>query len=148
MVEVGGALRTYTIGTQPLLDGYGIDEPCTGARGQTMIPWPNRLRGGSYRYRGTDYHLPLSEPEKHNAIHGLVRWVNWSIAERDRDRVVMTHTLHPQAGWPFLIDLRIDYQLGPSGLSVRNDRHQRGGRSCSLRHRGSSLSDDRDRDDR
>jgi len=119
VVEVGGALRTYTIGTQPLLDGYEIDEPCADARGQTMIPWPNRLRDGTYRYRDTDHQLPLSEPEKHNAIHGLVRWVPWSIADRDRDWVAMTHTLHPQAGWPFLMDLRIDYQLGPSGLSLR-----------------------------
>lgn len=118
VVEVGGALRTYTTGEQPLLDGYGLHERCTGARGQTMIPWPNRLRGGTYRYRDTDYQLPLSEPEKHNAIHGLVRWVNWSITEHHQDQVIMTHTLHPQAGWPFLMDLQIEYQLGPSGLSV------------------------------
>lgn len=118
VVEVGGALRTYTIGERPLVDGYDLDERCTGARGQTMIPWPNRLRGGTFRYRDVDYQLPLSEPEKHNAIHGLVRWVSWSIAERDQDRVVMTHTLHPQEGWPFLMDLRIEYQLGSSGLSV------------------------------
>ena len=119
VVEVGGALRTYSIGARPLLDGYGIDERCTGARGQSMLPWPNRLRCGAYRHRDKDYQLPLSEPGKHNAIHGLVRWVNWSVAEQDRDRVVMAHTIYPQAGWPFLMDLRIDYQLGPSGLSVR-----------------------------
>jgi aldose 1-epimerase len=118
VVEVGGALRTYIVDDRPLLDGYGLDERCTGARGQSMIPWPNRLRGGTYRYRDRDYQLALSEPEKHNAIHGLVRWASWSIAMQDRDRVVMTHTLFPQSGWPFLLDLRIDYRLGPSGLSI------------------------------
>ncbi|MDQ6946363.1 MAG: aldose 1-epimerase family protein [Actinomycetota bacterium] len=118
VVEVGGALRAYAAGGRPLLDGYGIDERCTGARGQTLIPWPNRLRDGSYRFGAEDHQLPLSEPAKHNAIHGLVRWANWSVAERSEDVVTMTHTLHPRAGWPFLLDLRIEYRLGPEGLAV------------------------------
>jgi aldose 1-epimerase len=127
VVEVGGALRTYTIDDRPLIDGYAIDERCTGARGQTMIPWPNRLRSGTYRHLDTDFQLPLTEPERHNAIHGLVRWASWSIAAQRRDRVAMTHTLHPQAGWPFLLDLRIDYQLGPSGLSIATTATNAGG---------------------
>lgn len=130
VVEVGGALRTYTAGDRPLLDGYGLDERCSGARGQTFIPWPNRLRDGIYRHEETEHQLPLTEPAKHNAIHGLVRWTNWSVVERDMEHVVMRHSLHPQAGWPFILDVSIAYALNPDGLSVRTTATNAGGTAC------------------
>jgi hypothetical protein len=54
---------------------------------------------------------PLTEPAKHNAIHDLVRWVRWSAAGKADDRVTMTHVLLPQSGWPFMLQLRIDYDF-------------------------------------
>ncbi len=130
VVEVGGALRSYTSGDRPLLDGYGVHERCTGARGQSLIPWPNRLRDGTYRFGGHPHQLALTEPAKRNAIHGLVRWANWSIAERTDDGVSMAHTLHPRPGWPFLLDLHIDYRLAAEGLSVRTTATNAGADAC------------------
>ncbi len=69
LVEVGGGIRDYTVGGRPLLDGYSRGERCTGARGLPLIPWPNRLEDGAYTFDGTDYQVPLTEPDKHNAIH-------------------------------------------------------------------------------
>ena len=130
VVEVGGALRAYTADGRPVLDGYGAYERCSGARGQTLIPWPNRLRDGSYTFAGTSGQLPLTEPGRRNAIHGLVRWAPWAVAERAEDRVSVTHTLFPQPGWPFLLDLRIDYELGPDGLTVRTTAVNAGPAPC------------------
>src|SRR5436190_23266581 len=72
LVEVGGGLRTYRVGDWEILDGYSLDERCTAARGQPLIPWPNRLQDGCYVWDGEEHQLPLSEPAKHSAIHGLV----------------------------------------------------------------------------
>ncbi len=72
-----------------------------------MIPWPNRLRDGAYQFDDNDYQLALSEPAKGNAIHGLVRFANWTVAERSSDRVTMAHVLHPQPGYPFALRLTI-----------------------------------------
>jgi aldose 1-epimerase len=119
VVEVGGGLRSYSAGGLELLDGYGIDEICTAGRGQVLIPWPNRLRGGAYEFGGTRHRLPLTEPENGNAIHGLVRWVAWTAAEREPSRVVMEHVLRPQPGYPFSLALSVDYALSAEGLSVR-----------------------------
>lgn len=130
VVEVGGALRSYTVGQRPLFDGYSYHERCSGARGQTLIPWPNRLRDGVYRYDGQDHQLALTEPAKHNAIHGLIRWANWSVAGQSHDRVTMAHTLYPQSGWPFMLDLRIEYHLGTGGLSVRTTATNVGTIAC------------------
>jgi aldose 1-epimerase len=117
-VEVGGGLRSYVAGGAELLDGYAATERCTAARGQPLIPWPNRLRDGVYEFGGQRYQLPLTEPPTRTAIHGLVRWTNWTAAERDENRIVMAHQLHPQDGWPFALDLRIEYVLGDGGLAA------------------------------
>ena len=34
----------------PVLDGYGVGEMCSGGRGQHLLPWPNRVRDGRYRF--------------------------------------------------------------------------------------------------
>jgi aldose 1-epimerase len=84
-----------------------------------LIPWPNRLEGGSYEFDDKHYQLPLNEPERRNAIHGLVRWATWSVAEREAHRVVMRHVLYPQPGYPFLLRTSIEYELSDRGLRVK-----------------------------
>ena len=60
-----------------------------------------------------------------NAIHGLVRWASWTVAEREPQRVVLEHLLHPQPGYPFALALRIEYSLGDDGLDGADDGDER-----------------------
>ncbi|MET7367820.1 gluconokinase, GntK/IdnK-type [Streptomyces sp. NPDC005566] len=118
VVQLGAALRHYEVDGRPLLDGFAFDAPITGGRGQLLVPWPNRLGGGRYRFEGTDLQLPLTEPEKGNAIHGLVRWVPWQLQARSEESLRLGTELRPQPGYPFLLDVTADYRLGPAGLDV------------------------------
>jgi len=114
VVEVGGGLRSYSAGGRDFVDGYGADEMSSSGRGQVLIPWPNRLQDGSYEFDGRRHQLPLNEPERRNAIHGLVRWLAWTITAHEPHRVVMEHVLHPQPGYPFSLRLCIEYSLSDS----------------------------------
>lgn len=119
VVEGGGGLREATVDGRPLLDGYAEDALADGARGQVLAPWPNRLRDGRWTWQARGLQLPLSEPAKGNASHGLVRWSGWTLAEQAPDRVVLTFRLLPQPGYPFLLDLAIDHRVDAgTGLSV------------------------------
>lgn len=118
IVEVGAALRTYRVGEQDVLSGYPETEMPTSARGQVLIPWPNRLRDGQYTWDRTRHQLPLSEPAKHNAIHGLVRWANWTTGRQTTSDVQLRHVLHPQPGYPFTVELAVSYRLDETGLAV------------------------------
>jgi aldose 1-epimerase len=128
--EVGGGIRSYTAGGRDVLDGYPAGRPSPSGRGQVLIPWPNRLEDGSYEFDGKRYELELNEPENRNAIHGLVRWEPWSVAEREPHRVVMTHALSPQPGYPFTLELRIEYALAMDGLTVRTTATNVGESTC------------------
>jgi aldose 1-epimerase len=90
IVEVGGGLRSYSASGRELVDGYSADEMSSSGRGQVLIPWPNRLEDGSYEFDGKHHQLPLNEPERRNAIHGLVRWTAWNVAEQEAHRVVIS----------------------------------------------------------
>ena len=118
VTEVGAGLRSYTLGDREWLDGYGIEEMCSDARGQTFIPWPNRIADGRYRFRDHEHQLPLTEPAAHNAIHGLSRWANWHAAHANHQSVHMRWDLHAQPGYPFALRCELIYRLGSSGLAV------------------------------
>jgi aldose 1-epimerase len=130
VVEVGAGLRSYGIGGREVLDGYAVDEMCTSGRGQVLMPWPNRIEDGSYEFEGRRHQLPLTEVEAGNAIHGLVRWAPWTIVAREADRVVLEHVLHPQPGYPFSLELRIEYALSDEGLTVRTTATNVGAGAC------------------
>ncbi|MHB1538984.1 MAG: aldose 1-epimerase family protein [Solirubrobacteraceae bacterium] len=118
VVEVGGGLREYELERAPVLDGYSERERCRSGRGQILVPWPNRLRDGSYEWRGARQQLALTEPARHNAIHGLVRSVGWSVGQRSHSAVTMVHDLRPQEGYPFALSLSVSYSLDEDGLTV------------------------------
>jgi aldose 1-epimerase len=130
VVEVGAGLRSYTVAGRDVLDGYGLDETATAGRGQVLMPWPNRIQDGSYEFSGRRHQLPLTEPEAGNAIHGLVRWAAWSLAERAADRIVLEHTLHPQPGYPFALALGVEYSLSDDGLRVTSTATNIGSEPC------------------
>ncbi|MGZ4234055.1 MAG: aldose 1-epimerase family protein [Solirubrobacteraceae bacterium] len=130
IVEVGGGLRAYSAGGRDVLDGYRVEEMCSSARGQCLVPWPNRIRGGSYEFAGLRQQLPLTEPEKQDAIHGLARWANWIVAEQAADSVVMEYLLHPQPGYPHALALAVEYRLDDDGLTVRTTARNVGAGSC------------------
>ena len=130
VVEVGGGLRRYDVAGRELLDGYPSEERCTGARGLPLVPWPNRIQDGAYTFDGIDYHVPLTEPEAHNAIHGFGRWRNWTCHQHTESQVVMGTVLHPQMGYPFTLDVRVEYQLTAAGLTIRTAATNIGAQPC------------------
>ncbi|HEU5037525.1 MAG TPA: aldose 1-epimerase family protein [Nocardioides sp.] len=118
IVEVGGGIREYRVGDQDVLEPYPIGEMCDGAHGAPLIPWPNRLGDGRYHFDGSEHQVSLTEPDKLNAIHGLLRWRPWQAVTHEVDHVVMAATLFPLKGYPFALDVRIDYRLNDAGLTV------------------------------
>jgi aldose 1-epimerase len=130
VVQIGGGLRCYSAGGRELIDGYRADEMSSSGRGQVLIPWPNRLQDGGYEFDGRWRQLPLNEPERCNAIHGLVRWATWTAARREPHRAVMEHVLYPQPGYPFTLAISIEYALSAAGIQVRTTATNLGSDPC------------------
>ena len=118
VVTWGGGMRELTCGGWPVLDGYGVDEVPLGAYGQPLIPWPNRLSDGRYDFGGETYQVPLTEPQKRNALHGFARWMTWTVERHEADRAVLGLVLYPRTGYPFTVAVEVEYVVVPKGVRV------------------------------
>ena len=130
VVEVGGGLRAYRRDGLDYLDGYGEDELCPGSAGQVLAPWPGRIRDGRYTFAGEALQLPLTEPARHNAIHGLVNWQRWRAVEHTPSAVLVECDMPAQIGYPWPLTVRTRYALGADGLTVEHEVTNTGTRSC------------------
>jgi aldose 1-epimerase len=118
VTECGAGLRELGYDGRPLVEGYPEDTPASGGRGQLLLPWPNRIRDGRYRFSDRDHQLPLSEVGRGHASHGLVRWAAWRPAEVSGDAVTLEHRLMAQPGYPWTLDLSVRYAVSGDGLAV------------------------------
>ena len=134
IVEVGGGIRGYEAGGRPVLESYPVGEICDGAHGAQLVPWPNRLAGGRYVFDGESLQVPLTEPEKNNAIHGFLLWRPWQASEVEADRVVLGTRIHPSPGYPFRLDVSVAYSLSGEGLSVATTVANSGDRALPYGH--------------
>ena len=130
VATVGATLRSFTLRGHPVLDAFAADEVCPGGRGQVLMPWPNRVADGKYELAGAIHQLPIDEPELGHAIHGLVRWAEWRVEHQATDAVRLRHRLMPRPGYPFALDLSVEYRLSSAGLAVTFGAMNVGPTSC------------------
>ena len=117
--ERGATLRSYDVGDRRLLDPMaGEPPPPRSSRGEVLLPWPNRVVDGRWSWRGTDYQLALTEPERGHALHGLVRDLAWTLVDSEPARVVLEVLLLARPGWPFPLRSRAAYDVSAAGLTV------------------------------
>lgn len=119
VTELGGGVRALSHDGRPLIIGYDADELPPHGAGQLLAPWPNRIDGGAYAFGGTRYQLPLSEPARGNAIHGLTRWMSWTRIAHETDEVTLRCAPIGQIGYPFAVQTDVTYRLNArTGLHV------------------------------
>jgi aldose 1-epimerase len=118
VTEVGATLRSFSVDGRDVVRGFGVDEMSSAGRGQNLLPWPNRIRDGRYAFNGVTQQLALTEPARHNASHGLARYVPWVLVEKQTDAVTNRVRIHPQPGWPGTLEAMITHRVTDDGLTV------------------------------
>ncbi len=117
VTELGATLRSYELDGRAVLDGFDADEMRPACHGQVLAPWPNRIADGRYTAPdGTAQQLPLTEPDRLCALHGLVGWLPWRVAARHAESVQLECELWPQTGYPFHLRMAVSYELDAGGL--------------------------------
>ena len=86
------------------------------AAASSCCPGPTGSGTVATRSRAKPQQLSLSEPDRHNAIHGLVRHVPWQLVAHTADRVEQRVRVYPQSGWPGTIEAVIVHTVGDDGV--------------------------------
>lgn len=117
VASIGATLRALTHEGRDLIVPFDADEVRPKYRGVTLAPWPNRIVDGRYRFDGIDHQLALTEPERGHALHGLLAWAEFADRSVADDRVVLTATIQPQSGYPFRVEVDVEYRIDADGLT-------------------------------
>ena len=118
VTEVGAGLRLLQHAGRDLVLSYPAGTIRPRFAGALLAPWPNRIRDGRYRLNGTSYQLPVTEPDRQNALHGLVVWARFDAQRPDDATATLTHRLVPIPGYPFEVEIEARYELGDGGLTT------------------------------
>jgi aldose 1-epimerase len=121
VTEVAATLRELTLDGIDLVEPFPEQARPAKAQGIVLAPWGGRVAGGDWLLDGTVQRLAITERDKGNASHGLLRFSPYRVLEESESRVVLQATIHPQVGWPFLVDTAVTYELTDDGLQVTHE---------------------------
>ncbi|WP_199277246.1 aldose 1-epimerase family protein [Arthrobacter sp. CAN_A2] len=116
VLVLGAAVRELTHDGRPLVVGFGAAEAMPNFRGAFVAPWPNRIEDGRYSFDGADHRLPINEPERGTALHGLVHDIPWSLVDHTGSSVTLACTIAPSAGYPFEVALEARFGVDVQGF--------------------------------
>lgn len=89
----------------------------SGYAGKTLLPWCNRIEAGSYTFDGAELQVPINEPSRNTALHGLMNFVEWEPVLRRKDRVILRYVQAPSYGYPFHLLFTIQYTMERDGVT-------------------------------
>ncbi|GAB3717592.1 aldose 1-epimerase family protein [Nocardiopsis nanhaiensis] len=116
--RTGAGLQALTWGGRDLVWPYTREDGPLAFQGQLLAPWPNRVAAGKYDFHGTEYRLDVNDPPTGTAIHGLVHELEWSPLEESEEAVTLRLAFPGTPGYPFPLELTVNYRLAGQGLTV------------------------------
>lgn len=119
VASAGATLRTLSFDGRDLVAPFDADQARPEMRGALLAPWPNRIADGRYGFGGVTHQLPLNEPARGNAAHGLAAWEDFAPDEIAADRVRLTGAVQARPGYPWRLRLDVDFVLDGAGLTQR-----------------------------
>jgi len=117
--SVGGAVREFQVGGRDVFVPFDADQVSPVFNASILAPWPNRLGGGAYSFEGYSGQLPVDEPARGTALHGLVCWVTWELIKHDAAAVTLQYDLPARPGWPYQLRFQVEYWLADDGLHCK-----------------------------
>ena len=118
ITELAASLRELSVAGVDLVESYAESAMPPFADGIVLAPWPNRIEDGTWLLNGDAQRLDITERDRNNAIHGLLRNTGYSLIERTESSVSLGASIFPQHGYPFHVHTTVRYELVDSGLRV------------------------------
>jgi aldose 1-epimerase len=108
---VGAALLSLNLAGNQVMEKLATDRPELYA-GVVMAPWSGRVAGGAWVHPdGRKFQLPINEPARNNALHGLVFDKEFAVARSTESSVELSIEIPESEGYPFHFKLAIAYEL-------------------------------------
>jgi aldose 1-epimerase len=108
---IGAALLSLNLAGNQVIEKLATDRPELYAGG-VMAPWSGRVAAGAWVHPdGRKFQLPINEPARKNALHGLVFDKEFVVARSAESSVELSIEITQSEGYPFHLKLAIAYEL-------------------------------------
>jgi aldose 1-epimerase len=114
----GAGLNSLSFNGRDLVDPFIPAINPENYRGDVLAPWPNRIEDGEYKVDGVLYEIPINEPTRRTALHGLVNVLEWEVSETVKDSVTLKVLLENSESYPTDLEFSVQYSLSNQGLSI------------------------------
>lgn len=118
VTELAASLRELSVDGVDLVQSYPESSLPPFGEGIVLVPWPNRIPDGRWQHDGATLQLDITEVDKNNAIHGLLRNSPYRLVEHGGESVTLSAEVFPQHGYPFHLDSTVTYALVDDGIAV------------------------------
>ena len=132
VTEIAASLRELDVDGVALVQDYPADAQPPWCAGWVLVPWPNRVAGGTWSYDGEAQQLDITEPANGNALHGLLTRTPYQVTARTPDSITLGAGISPQSGYPFELSTSVRYQLVENGLLVTHSLENTGTRPAPV----------------
>ncbi|MCL4447446.1 MAG: aldose 1-epimerase [Candidatus Thermoplasmatota archaeon] len=110
----GAYIRTLRLlGTEVLMKSGDNSQTHGGCA--TLIPFANRVRSASYKWRGRNYRLPKNSGE--NSIHGFTKEMDWEV-KQENGSLVLSTTIDGE-DYPTILECQSTISLTDNSLSIK-----------------------------
>jgi aldose 1-epimerase len=114
--EIGGSIAGFEYAGQPILRRCGgetvLDSACF-----PIVPYVNRIRGGSFSFRGRQVRIRPNMAGDPSPLHGE-GWLSWWTVEAADDAQAVLSFHHEAGEWPWDYEARQECVLDSRVLSV------------------------------
>lgn len=120
--SIGGAISRFEnlgpSGRSPVLrKSHSPLQNVLDAASFPLVPFVNRVRGGSFGFRGRTVRLNPNMPGDPSPLHGQ-GWLNpWTVERSDEAEALLTYR-HEPGEWPWAYEASQEFQLDERGLSL------------------------------
>jgi len=121
--SIGGAISAFewlgADGARPILRKcHSPLEKVLDACCFPLVPYVNRIRGGTFSFRGRTVHLEPNMAGDPSPLHGQ-GWLNpWTVEQESGSSAILVYR-HEAGEWPWSYEARQDFSLDEGGLSIR-----------------------------
>lgn len=120
--SIGGAISRLSYvgegGPRPILrEGHSPLQNVLEAASFPLVPFVNRVRGGSFTFRGRTISMAPNMPGDPSPLHGQ-GWLNpWTVEGSDRGLAVLSYH-HESGEWPWAYEARQEFRLDGAVLDL------------------------------
>lgn len=111
----GAYVKTLMLSGKEILmdstDGVSTHGGCT-----LLIPYANRVRNASYRWRGKDYYLPKNNGQ--HSIHGFTRDMEWEVLSESASDTLSLRTEVEREDYPSKLECESCFRLSEKFLEI------------------------------